>query len=149
MPSSSSPTSSSSWESISATRRALVQDAIPPQWRLPQGTPPEGQTNVLDIPETCGVLSPEQLEITSLTATELVLKLARGSLSSVTVTEAFCMRAAIAHQLVNCLTDFFPREALTRAAELDHILASELCVSLCRFRARFLVHACNILDSRT
>lgn len=132
MSSSSTNTSPSSWQSISTTRRALVLDAIPSQWRLPPGTPPEGQTNVLDIPETCGILGPKQLEITSLTATELVSELASGKLSSAAVTEAFCIRAAIAHQLVNCLTDFFPQEALARAAELDDILASELFVPIYR-----------------
>lgn len=40
------------------------------------------------------------------------------------VTRAFCKRAAIAHQLTNCLTEVFFDDALKRASELDDHLAS-------------------------
>ncbi|OJJ59809.1 hypothetical protein ASPSYDRAFT_78137 [Aspergillus sydowii CBS 593.65] len=49
--------------------------------------------------------------------------LAAGKLTSVTVTTAFCKRAAIAHQLTNCLHEFFPEMALARAQYLDDYMA--------------------------
>jgi hypothetical protein len=125
----SNPDSSYGWQSIATKAQSAVITAIPSKWKLPAGIPRPGQTNVLDVPETCGILSPKQLEITSLTASELVTKLRTAELSAVVVTEAFCARAAIAHQLVNCLTDYFPEEALARAEELDRILTSKLSIS--------------------
>src|ERR1700753_925277 len=122
----SNPDSPSNWQSIASKAQAAVIAAIPSKWKLPAGIPKPGQTNVLDVPETCGILSPKQLEITSFTASELVKKLRTAELSAVAVTEAFCARAAIAHQLVNCLTDYFPEEALARAEELDRILAGKV-----------------------
>jgi amidase len=75
-----------------------VLDSIPAKWKLsPQTQIP---SNVMEIPKTCGILTPKQIDITEQTATELLGKLANRSLSSVEVTEAFLARAAIAHQLV-------------------------------------------------
>lgn len=54
----------------------------------------------MDYPAESGLLSAEELAITEQTAAVLVDKLAKGELSSVQVTTAFCKRAAIAHQLV-------------------------------------------------
>jgi len=42
-----------------------------------------------------------------------------GSYSSVEVTTAYCKRAALAHQLVNCLHEIYFDDALQRAQELD------------------------------
>lgn len=71
---------------MAAIAQASVHDAIPKKWKAP--------AKVL-------VLTSAQIEITEQTATELVVKLASGKLSSIEVTEAFCARAAIAHQLVS------------------------------------------------
>jgi len=56
-------------------------------------------------------------------ATEILARLATGKVSAVQVASAFCKRAAIAQQLINCLVDFFPEAALTRAQELDSYYA--------------------------
>ena len=45
-----------------------------------------------------------------------------GEWSSKEVVEGICKRAAIAHQLTNCLTEVFFDEALQRAEELDAYL---------------------------
>lgn len=58
-------------------------------------------SNVSLVPETCGLLSPEQIKITRMDATELLDKMAKGLLKSEQVVLAFGMRAAIAHQLVS------------------------------------------------
>lgn len=55
-------------------------------------------------------------------ASELAAKISARELTSIEVTRAFCHRAAIAHQLTNCLTEIFFDEALQQAERLDTIL---------------------------
>ncbi|KIY00802.1 uncharacterized protein Z520_03468 [Fonsecaea multimorphosa CBS 102226] len=110
------------WQVVASKAQADLLNSIPPKWRLPEPVDPSVK-DVRAIPRTCGLLTEKQLLITEQTASELVAQLRDGRLSSVEVTEAFCARAAIAHQCVNCLTAFFPEEALARAKELDDILA--------------------------
>lgn len=89
-----------SWENRAADKRARIEGSIPTEWKiqsLPKGA------SVMDFPEKSGILSAEELAITKLPATDLVVRLARGELKSVDVTLAFCKRAALAHQLVCCL----------------------------------------------
>lgn len=77
----------------------------------------------MGVPKSCGILTAGELAITESSAVDLVSQLAAGKLTSVAVTTAFCKRAAIAHQLLNCTLEFFPEMALKRAAELDAYLA--------------------------
>lgn len=67
-------------------------------------------------------LTQDELDITVLTATELVHALAQGKLSSLQVTEAFCKRASFATQLLNCCTEIMFEDALERAKYLDEYL---------------------------
>ncbi|KAL2827361.1 amidase [Aspergillus cavernicola] len=110
-----------SWQPAAQKIREALNTSIPEKWRL-QPSQHDGIRDVTGVPETCGLLSKDDIFITGLDASTLVEKLARGELSSTRVTEAFCARAAIAHQLVNCLTVFFPETALERARELDEHL---------------------------
>lgn len=90
------------YQEVAAKAQAAVHDAIPTAWKLsPEILDLPDDANVIDIPKTCGILTPSQIEITEYTLTELVEKLASSKLTSVEVTEAFCARAAIAHQLVS------------------------------------------------
>src|ERR1700761_8264488 len=89
------------YEEVAAQAQAGGHDAIPAAWKLSSAQLDlPANANVTGIPRTCGILTPAQIQITEQTATELLAKLATGELSSVEVTEAFCARAAIAHQLV-------------------------------------------------
>ena len=89
------------YQEIASNAQAGVHAAIPPKWKLPEEFLKLDQyANVIEVPRRCGILTPTQIKITEQTATELISKLANGELSSVEVTEAFCARAAIAHQLV-------------------------------------------------
>lgn len=73
---------------------------------------------VLDVPKQ--LLTPQELEITEgYNAVELLGALSSGRLTATEVTKAFLRRATLAQHLVNCVTEFLPEEALTRAAELD------------------------------
>lgn len=129
-------TKEAKWQTIARPKQAQRAASIPREWRL-ASLPSQDQRNVLDIPRTCGILNDEELRITeTYDATDLVRMLRRGELKSQVVTEAFCKRAAIAHQVVrdmhsiiifsklirfqtNCLTEIFFDEALSRANELD------------------------------
>lgn len=85
------------WEHRAADKRARLDKAIPAEWKIQS---PPTSDSYFDYPEKSGILSPQELEITKSSATELVPKLARGELKSVDVTRAFCKRAALAQQLV-------------------------------------------------
>lgn len=83
-----------------------------------------GKRKVIDVPSQCGILSDLELTITEkYDATSLRNALASSHLSAVDVVTAFAKRAAIAHQLTNCLTDWFLPDALKRAKWLDNELA--------------------------
>lgn len=102
------------WEEIGARKRAALLASIPKEWIIPQELlPPASQDDVTSWPEQSGWFTAEELAITDLTASELVPKLASGTLKSVDVTKAFCKRAAAAHQLVDCLLEI-PDPLLTR-----------------------------------
>lgn len=103
---------SNAYHDVPARAQAGVLDAIPQRWRLSSAQLElADDANVIDIPRTCGILTEEQIAITEQTATELLFKLATGKLSSVEVAEAFCARAAIAHQLVHLIQPVFLEES--------------------------------------
>ncbi|KAH8690612.1 putative fatty-acid amide hydrolase [Talaromyces proteolyticus] len=104
---------------IAAAKRAQQQDKIPKSWRIPTDRFRDA-TNVMDIPLTCGLLDETESRITSdYDATALLEKLRARVWSVEQVTVAFCKRAAIAHQLTNCLTEIFFDDAIERAKKLD------------------------------
>lgn len=92
------------WETLVLKKQAEVSSQIPSAWRLPAEYTDISETtnrNVLDIPRRCGILSQKQLDITeNYDATSLLQKMHRRELSAYEVTEAFCIRAAVAQQLV-------------------------------------------------
>merc|ERR1712000_657806 len=108
------------WEDTAGAEKARLEASIPQEWRV---TIPQDVKSTLSLPQETNVLTETELQITNTSATELVKQLGAGQLTSVAVTTAFCKRAALAHQAVNCLHDFFPDAALARAKELDQYLA--------------------------
>lgn len=113
-------------EAYETKRAAVLQefsDSIPESLWLSQETIDNAGKDVTKIPSTCGLLSARELEITeSHDAYSLAEAIANKTYSAVEVTIAFCKRAAIAHQLVCCLTEWFMDEAVARAKELDDCL---------------------------
>ncbi|KAJ5290310.1 uncharacterized protein N7443_010563 [Penicillium atrosanguineum] len=105
-----------SWEERAADKQNRINDSIPQEWKI-QTLPTED--SVLEFPKKSGILSDQELAITQSSASDLVKKLAQGELKAVDVTVAFCKRAALAHQLVNCCLEFFPETAIAQAKELD------------------------------
>ncbi|RMX85166.1 hypothetical protein D0869_04030 [Hortaea werneckii] len=113
------------WQDIAARKQRERADRIPSQWKLSSAhIPAESRTNVLSVPRECGLLSEQELNITeNYDASALVSALSSGKLKAVEVTVAFCKRAAIAHQLTNCLTEIFFDDAIARARQLDDEMA--------------------------
>ncbi|KAI8946103.1 putative fatty-acid amide hydrolase [Xylaria longipes] len=104
---------------IAADKVSQRRSKIPDAWLISPDAA-ENVTNFIKIPTTCGVLSDVECEITSnYDATALLAKLKAGTFSVEQVTVAFCKRAAIAQQLVNCLTEIFFDKAIERARRLD------------------------------
>lgn len=102
---------------------AAISANIPEEWYLPQDLIDNPPKDVSNIPNTCGLLSAQELEITEAhDATSLAEAIAARKYTAVTVVKAFIKRAAIAHQLVRCLTQFFPQAAIDQAAQLDEYL---------------------------
>ncbi|KAH8836087.1 amidase signature domain-containing protein [Flagelloscypha sp. PMI_526] len=108
-------------QELCQAKKQAQTDALPKEWLLPQ-LPPKDQLNVMDIPRSCGLLNEKELQITETSDVKTILQfLAKGTWSSLEVTTAFLKRAIIAHQLTNCLTEFWIEDALARARELDAI----------------------------
>lgn len=88
------------WKATAEKKRASVIAAIPRKWIVP--SPP----SIQDQRDVTGTyiqqyLSPQEIEITESAATAIVEKASSGQWKAVEIAEAFCHRAAIAHQLVS------------------------------------------------
>ncbi|PNS14323.1 Fatty-acid amide hydrolase 1 [Sphaceloma murrayae] len=113
------------WEELAASKRRQLADSIPEEWRIPKDKlPPEEQASVVDWPKSSGFFTSHELEITEVTATAVLEKLRSREWTSEEVTLAFLKRAAVAQQLTNCLSEFFPSRALSTARSLDAHLAA-------------------------
>lgn len=72
----------------------------------------------------CGILTSREIDITEAKdATALLAEIHSGKYTAIEATTAFCKRAVIAHQLVNCLMDIDIDGALRRARELDGVFS--------------------------
>ncbi|KAK4506860.1 hypothetical protein PRZ48_000593 [Zasmidium cellare] len=109
-----------------ANRHQIVQsvlDKIPKDLVLPDSLIDNPPLDVTTIPQSCGLLTQEELDITeNYDLVALSEAIASRKFTSVQVTSAFCRRAAIAHQLTFCLTEFYMNEALEQARQLDEHL---------------------------
>ncbi|KAK8057962.1 hypothetical protein PG996_011899 [Apiospora saccharicola] len=126
-------TSAKGWQEKVAKKRLSCQKAVPTAWALPQSVLDslpalsEFSTTRLDliakdIPRVSGILTERELDITeSHDVSSLLAGLASGTFTSAEVTLAFSKRAAIAHQLTNCLTETFFSQAEERARYLDDL----------------------------
>lgn len=90
------------WLELCNIKQAERERSIPAEWRIPASRLTTEKKNLLDVPATCGILTEEEIKITSeFNAIELLEQIKSGKLSSEAVTIAFCKRAAIAQQLVS------------------------------------------------
>ncbi|KAF7941631.1 uncharacterized protein EAE97_006468 [Botrytis byssoidea] len=109
---------------LSAQKEATQHSLIPQEWRLPTEKY-QNMSNVMEVPLSCGLLNETEHHITSdYDATALLGLLKNGVFTVEQAITAFCKRAAIAHQLTNCLTEIFFSGAIERAKTLDLLYAS-------------------------
>jgi amidase len=118
------------WRTLAASKREALAQKIPSEWLLPTSvlsTISETSTrNVLSVPRESRLLSERELDLTdNYDATALVEMMSTGKVKSVDVVGAFCKRAAIAQQCVNCLTEIMFEEAMARARDCDEYLEKE------------------------
>ncbi|KAF2744544.1 amidase [Sporormia fimetaria CBS 119925] len=116
------PESPQDWQTLASQKRAALTALIPPSWTLSptllDSLNPKG--SALSIPASSGIFTARELLITtSYDATALLTGLQSRYLSAEEVVTAFCKRAAVAHQCVNCLTEIMFEEAIARAREVD------------------------------
>jgi len=111
------------WSDIATKKQKATFDKIPKDWLLPKDkVPTDSERNVLQVPKESKILTEREVMITETSMADALQQLRSGKWSSVEVTKAICKRAAIAHQLTNCLTEIFFEEGLARAKELDESL---------------------------
>ncbi|KAK5057785.1 hypothetical protein LTR84_011786 [Exophiala bonariae] len=111
------------WETKGSRRRQQLAAQIPDEWKLPVPFQSDSLVNVKGIPAESGILGPLDIEITESSADEILANVRKSQWSCERVMLAFCKRATIAHQLVNCVTNFLIEEALETAREHDKYLA--------------------------
>lgn len=110
----------SGYEAKCADKRERLAKCIPERWRIPPADlPSEDTLDVSEFPVTSGLLTASEIEITETNLVPLAQKIASGAWSAKDVTLAFCHRAAIAHQLVNCCVEIFFDLAIATAESLD------------------------------
>lgn len=114
--------------SFEALREKIIREEftnkVPASLLLPPDLIANPPKNVTGIPASCGLLTEEELAITSNhDATSLAAAIRNRELTAEAVATAFAKRAIIAHQLTNCLTEWFLDDAIIQARALDEHLA--------------------------
>ncbi|KLP12679.1 putative general amidase [Fusarium fujikuroi] len=109
-----------SWETRAAVKRAATLDKIPSEWRL-SSEDLEHAHSQRDITGSFieRFLDEETASITSLKTVEILNAVSEQELTTMKVVRAFCQRAAVAHQINNCLHETFFDQAFERAQYLD------------------------------
>lgn len=124
------------WRATADAKRESIASRIPEHWRI-RKVPDADELRDAQY-YARGFLSAREIQITEIgDARELLQKIESGQYTAVEVAEAFCHRAAIAHQTashslslyrrerslgtgqVNCLSEIVFDQALERAKELD------------------------------
>lgn len=94
-----------------AQRAALIKDA----WKLtPEQLSTVPQIGIPEFLDKCGWFTPKEIELVNKSAVDIVGMIAKGELTCVEVTETICHRAAVVHQITNCLTEIMFEQALAR-----------------------------------
>ena len=92
---------SNSWRDLAENKRNAIFESIPTTWRLEQSKLPsnEQQRDVTGYIQQ--FLSKRELEITETDVVGIAKETSAGNWTAAEVTEAFCHRASLAHQLVS------------------------------------------------
>lgn len=109
------------WQKKAEAKVAETKSKIPDEWTLQMHDleTAKGQRQ-LSGPFIERFLNDGELEITGNDSVPLLSKIKSGQYTALQVTTAFCKRAAIAHQINNCLHEIMFDQAIERAKELDN-----------------------------
>lgn len=88
------------WRIQGEAKRQSILNAIPQKWRLKDPIPPATELRDVTGDYIRQFLTDREIEITEKDAVDIVAQTSTGHWSALEVTEAFCHRAALAHQLV-------------------------------------------------
>lgn len=112
----------SDWKKTAKEKAESVNDLIPKEWRISNVPSREEQRDVTGS-FVHQFLDEREIEITETDAVGIVEKTSSAAWTAVEVAKAFCHRAAVAHQLVNCLHEIFFDAAIAEAEKLDKYFA--------------------------
>ncbi|KAI5370054.1 putative amidase [Septoria linicola] len=110
------------WRQIGQDKAQSVLDLIPAEWKLTNLPSQEEQRDITGA-YMQQFLNEREIQITESDAVEIVKNASTGRWTAVEITKAFCHRAAIAHQLLNCLHEIFFDAAIEQAQALDEYYA--------------------------
>lgn len=113
---------SQDWQKAAKDKADQVLSLIPKEWHISDIPTAEQQRDVTGA-YVQQFLDKKEIEITETDAVGVVEKTTTGQWSAVEVAKAFCHRAAIAHQLVNCLHEIFFDQAIAEAEKADKYFA--------------------------
>lgn len=88
------------WKALGELKRDSVNALIPKAWVLASPVPTAEQQRDVTGPYIQQFLSPREIEITETDAVGICEKTTTGKWKAREVTEAFCHRASLAHQMV-------------------------------------------------
>lgn len=117
-------TMTKNWEDAAQLKRISVNNSIPSKWvneTIKDDMIKAGFSNTKAYLDS--ILPEEEVAITELTVLELQVKIASGDLTAASVANAYCHRAALAHQILNCCSEIFFDKALETAKKLDEYFA--------------------------
>lgn len=88
------------WRDQGEAKRQSILKLIPSKWQLKDPVLPATELRDVTGDHIRQFLTAREIEITETDAVDIVSRTTTGVWSSLEVTEAFCHRAALAHQLV-------------------------------------------------
>ena len=92
------------WETLAKEKRDSVNALIPEAWLLPSHVPSVKEQKNVAGKYIQQFLNPDEVVITETDAVGIVERTTTGKWTAREVTEAFCHRSALAHQLVCLIT---------------------------------------------
>ncbi|TVY65140.1 Acetamidase [Fusarium oxysporum f. sp. cubense] len=112
------------WEARASAKRAATLDKIPLEWKLSSEDLERAHCQ-RDITGSFieQFICKKAVSITSLKTVGILNAVSEQELTTTRVVRAFCQRAAVAHQVNNCLHEIFFDQALERARYLDDYFA--------------------------
>ncbi|KAJ5347305.1 hypothetical protein MYU51_004263 [Penicillium brevicompactum] len=111
------------WREQGEAKRQSTLKLIPSKWRLEDPIPPATELRDVTGDYIRRFLTAREIEITETDAVDISSRTTTGTWTSLEVTEAFCHRAALAHQLVSCLHEIFFDAAIEDAKRQDEHFA--------------------------